>query len=117
MIIGALFTGSAFVIFNLLPGQHSVALISICIITIGEMLTMPFMNSFWISRTDQNNRGQYAGLYTVAWSTAQVVGPYAGSQVAQHYDFILLWWIVGGISVITALGFKYLQKKGTAKNT
>ena len=117
MIIGALLTGLAFVIFNLLPGEHSVALTSVFIITTGEMLTMPFMNSFWISRTDHNNRGQYAGLYTVAWSIAQVVGPYAGSQVVQHFDFALLWWAVGGIGITTALGFKWLQYKTTSGNS
>jgi len=111
MIIGAILTGIAFVVFNLLPGEHSIALISITIMTTGEMLTMPFMNSFWISRTNNNNRGQYAGLYTVAWSIAQVVGPYTGSQVAQRFDFVTLWWGVGGISVVTALGFRWLQYK------
>ncbi len=115
MIIGCLFTGAAFAVFNLLPGQHSVALISVVIITIGEMLTMPFMNSFWIRRTDEHNRGQYAGLYTVAWSIAQVAGPYAGSQIAQHFGFTLLWWLVAFISILTALGFRWLQIKGSTR--
>ena len=70
---------------------------------------MPFMNSFWISRTDHNNRGQYAGLYTAAWSIAQVLGPLIGSQIAQRYDFVALWWVIGAMSVIAASGFRWLQ--------
>src|SRR4051812_49573560 len=41
-----------------------------------------------------SNRGQYAGLYTISWATAQVLGPVLGSQVVQHYDFTSLWWLV-----------------------
>ena len=52
------------------------------ILTFGEILAMPFMNAYWIGRTVQNNRGQYAALYSVAWASAQTVGPYAGSFVA-----------------------------------
>ncbi len=85
------------------------ALASVIIITLGEMLSMPFMNSYWISRTDANNRGQYAGLYTVAWSAAQILGPYTGSQVVQYLGFSTLWWCIGGVSVVTFAGFKWLQ--------
>ena len=73
------------------------------------MLSMPFMNSFWINRTDHNNRGQYAGLYTAAWSIAQVLGPFAGGQIAQRLGFVTLWWTIGLTSALCAAGFKWLQ--------
>jgi predicted MFS family arabinose efflux permease len=107
--LGMLFVGGAFVLFNLLPGERSLAILATVVVTIGEMLSMPFMNYYWVSRTNDSNRGQYAGLYTVAWSTAQVVGPYLGSQIAEHYSFTVLWWIVGIIAVIAASGFKWLE--------
>jgi len=66
---------------------------------------MPFMNSFWISRSGASNRGQYAGLYTVAWATAQVLGPVIGSQVAQQFGFTTLWWVMGSFCFFTACGF------------
>lgn len=106
---GVLLIGCSFVVYNLLPGALSLALFSATILSAGEMLTMPFMNSFWISRTDNTNRGQYAGLYTVAWSVAQITGPFAGSQVVQHYNFTLLWWLIGGLSVVLAIGLKWLK--------
>jgi predicted MFS family arabinose efflux permease len=113
IMAGVLLTGLSFVVFDLLPGQGSLAIISTVIVTAGEMLSMPFMNTFWISRTNQHNRGQYAGLYTASWSVAQVIGPYAGGQLAQHLGFYTLWWCVGGVSIITALGYKWLQAKTT----
>jgi predicted MFS family arabinose efflux permease len=113
--IGTLLCGLSYIVFNLVPGEKSVAVLAVCIVSIGEMLTFPFMNSFWISRTEHGNRGQYAGLYTVAWSVAQVAGPGIGSQVAQHFDFNTLWWGIGFVSVITALGFRYIQSRTAVK--
>lgn len=111
IVVGVLLCGLSFVVFNLLPGAKSLAVVSTFIVTLGEMLSMPFMNTFWISRTNDGNRGQYAGLYTAAWSIAQVIGPYAGGQVAQHWGFSALRWCVGGASVLCASGFRWMQWK------
>jgi len=109
IVIGTLLVGLSFILYNILPGAESLALSATFVITAGEMMAMPFMNSFWISRTDHNNRGQYAGLYTVAWSIGQVLGPFIGAQIAQHYGFSLLWWFLGGICILASAGFKCLE--------
>lgn len=105
---GVLLTGSSFLVLNLLPGTYMVAMVSILVVTAGEIFSMPFMNSFWIGRTDAGNRGQYAGLYTVAWSAAQVLSPATGAQIAERMGFTTLWWFVGGICVLSALGYRWL---------
>ena len=110
---GTLLTGLAFVIFNIVPGNEYVAIASTIIVTLGEMLAMPFMNTYWVNRTNDDNRGQYAGLYTVAWSTAQVLGPFTGSQIVEAASFYTLWWVVGGIAVIAAFGFRSLHQNHT----
>lgn len=112
---GTLLVAMSFMVFNLLPGAFGLAIVSTVLVTAGEMLSMPFMNTFWISRTNQHNRGQYAGLYTAAWSTAQVIGPYTGGQVAQHFGYHTLWWAVGGTGIVCAAGFKWLHHKTTPK--
>ena len=88
----------------------SLAILSSIVITIGEMLSMPFMNSFWIRRTTNSNRGQYAGLYTMAWSMAQVVGPLTSGQVAEKYGYDVLWWATGGICLLLSIIYWLLQK-------
>jgi predicted MFS family arabinose efflux permease len=85
----------------------------ITLITVGEMLAMPFMNSFWISRTQQNNRGQYAALYTMAWSAAQTLGPMGGAFVADQYGFATLWWLLGAICIITSFFFYRMLRYNT----
>jgi predicted MFS family arabinose efflux permease len=77
----------------------------IFMITFGEIFSMPFMNTYWISRTQASNRGQYAALYTMAWSAAQSLGPLLGSQVAEHAGFTVLWWIVGGLCLLASYLF------------
>lgn len=68
------------------------------------------MNSFWVSRTNESNRGQYAAMYTIAWSSAQILGPYSGSQAIEKWGYRVLWWLVAGVCVITSLGFSRLGK-------
>jgi predicted MFS family arabinose efflux permease len=97
--------GLSFLLFNI-PGIGAImAFLIIIIVTFGEIFSMPFMNTYWISRTQHNNRGQYAALYTMAWSAAQCLGPLLGAQVVDHAGFTVLWWIVGGIALFAAFSF------------
>ena len=107
---GTLLIAIAFTMLNVFSSSIIIVVVSMILLTFGEILSMPFMNSFWISRTVSANRGQYAGLYTIAWSTAQVIGPTAGAQVVEHYSFRVLWWLIGSLCVVTALGFRLLQQ-------
>ncbi|MEO6961081.1 MAG: MFS transporter [Puia sp.] len=103
---GVLLTALSYVIFNLLPAHPATAVASVILVTFGEMFAMPFMNTFWISRSVPANRGQYAGLYTMAWSLAQVAGPTGGTWIAGHYGFNILWWVTGGLCLITSMLFR-----------
>src|SRR5436190_5236672 len=109
---GVALTGLSFLMLNI-PGMGGLlALAMIVSITFGEIFSMPFMNTYWIGRTQSSNRGQYAALYTMAWSAAQCLGPLLGSQVADHYNFTLLWWIVGGLALFASFSFWRLHKAG-----
>jgi predicted MFS family arabinose efflux permease len=110
--IGALLTGAGYAMVNVLSPEFSNALLVVGIVTVGEMLVLPFMNSYWISRTNENNRGSYAALYTIAWSVAQIIAPTFGSQVAEHAGFNILWWLVGGICSVVAVGIWWLETRG-----
>jgi predicted MFS family arabinose efflux permease len=110
IVIGVLLMGMAFLLLTLLPMSHAMALLLVIVITFGEMTSMPFMNSFWISRTKPHNRGQYAALYTMAWSAAQTLGPMGGAQAAEHWGFHCLWWIISGLSLVTAFSFWRLHR-------
>ena len=110
IFFGVLAIGLSYLLLVVLPPAVVVAFVCMAVSTAGEMLAMPFLNSFWISRTSASNRGRYAGLYTIAWSTAQVIGPTGGAEIAQRAGFTVLWWVAGGICLLAAMAFWYLRQ-------
>lgn len=107
---GVMLVGVAYFMLNIFHIDHIMALLMMAVITIGEMLAMPFMNTFWTARSAHHNRGQYAGLYTIAWSIAQTGGPFLAAQLAEHAGFKVLWWALGATCLATAIGFLWLKK-------
>lgn len=112
IIGGVLLNGLAFLLMNLFAG-FVVAAVLTCVFafTLGEMLSMPFMNAFWASRASDRNRGQYAGLYSMGYSVAHILAPTVGTQVAQRSGFAVLWFLVAGCCGVSALGFWWLNRR------
>jgi predicted MFS family arabinose efflux permease len=110
IIGGVALGGVAYMLLNILPPGAVAAIIVVILITFSEMFAMPFMNSFWISRTTPHNRGEYAALYSMSWSAAQIIAPFFGSTLIAYGGFILLWWILGGISIVSAVGYCFLYR-------
>jgi predicted MFS family arabinose efflux permease len=117
IISGIVIAAAGFVLLNILPPTVAGAVIIVVLITLGEMMSMPFMNAFWIGRSDANNRGDYAALYSMSWSTAQVVAPLVGGEVIAYGGFTLLWWLLGGLSLISSTGFFILYRSVYYKQT
>ena len=110
--VGVVLIGLAYFLHNT-PGINKsiLAVIIMFFFTFGEILSMPFMNSYFISRTMPHNRGQYAALLTVAWASAQAIGPFIGGLVAENYGYNILWMAVGSICMLIAVLFRLLHKK------
>ena len=106
---GVFLCGISFAILNFLPSGVATAFMSILLITFGEMLSMPFMNSFWIVRTTEHNRGEYAALYTIAWSVAQILAPVLGSVIVYLYGYDPLWWLITALCIITSVNYFFLN--------
>lgn len=118
IIYGTLLTAVSYAALNLgIDNGLTVAIISTILVTFGEMLGMPFMNSYYINRSTAQNRGQYAAIYTMAWSAAQVIGSSTGTQAAYSLGFANWWWLVTGACIVTAFGYYLLQQREKAKIT
>jgi len=110
IFFGILMVGIAFLMLNI-PGMGPIlAFCMITMVTFGEIFSMPFMNSFWISRTQPANRGEYAALYSMAWSAAQTLGPLGGSQLVGHLGFKWLWFSTGALCITVSLLIRTLRK-------
>jgi predicted MFS family arabinose efflux permease len=71
-----------------------VAFAAMTFITLSEIFAFAVLVSFWMNRTDDSNRGQYAGVWTMTWAIAQSVGTLSGAAVAEHFGFNILWLMV-----------------------
>jgi MFS family permease len=86
-------------------------LLQMIIVTLGEMLLFPFMNNFLVNRSNENNRGQYAAVYTMSFSAAIVLAPTFAAQVATWYGFSVLWVIDFILCSFAAFGYFLLKKR------
>ncbi len=84
----------AYAILVIFKVNFLVAFISMTFITLSEIFAFSVLVSFWMTRADETNRGQYAGIWTMTWAIAQSSGSFLGSAVAQHFGFNMLWCIV-----------------------
>ncbi len=93
----------------------AIALVCIVLVTFSEIFAMPFMNTFWINRSNDSNRGSYAALYTISWSVAQIAGPYLGALIVVHASYNVLW-ISAAVATLFASLFIYTLKDKHPKN-
>lgn len=88
----------------------TVAVTGMLLVTFGEMFLFPFMNNFWVKRSAESNRGQYASVYMMAWAAASVLAPTLATQVAARAGFSTLWIVDFSFCAIAATGFYFLKK-------
>lgn len=95
----------------LLPANAvAIAIFFMVIGTFAEILAIPFMNTFMINRASEANRGSYAAVYTIAWSVAQIAGPYLGALVVDHFSYQALWITVAALCAICGAAVYFLKE-------
>ena len=109
--LGVLLTGLSYGLF-LTTYWPVIALIAVLSLTVGEMLTHPFLQSFAVERSSPHNRGQYLALHSMAFALAQVTSPAIAAQIVDRAGFPALWITLVGISLASASGFWWLGRKG-----
>ncbi|MCD8540223.1 MAG: MFS transporter [Leadbetterella sp.] len=72
---------------------------------------MPYMSTVFVQSSSDTNRGAYMGMYSLAFSVAHIISPYFGTYTIEHWGFETLWWVTGGITVLTAGGFYFLMRR------
>lgn len=85
------------------------ALIFTLAISLGEMFVMPFSSNFVFGRSEGNKQGQYMALYTMAYSIANIIAPFLGTQIIAHWGYTSLWSGVAVLAVVTCVGFWVLE--------
>ncbi|MDO8368339.1 MAG: MFS transporter [Saprospiraceae bacterium] len=95
----------------LLPGALIAALLFTIVISFGEMFVMPFSSNFVFGRSEGNKQGQYMAVYTMAYSVANIIAPFLGTQVIAAWGYPTLWYLITVLALLTCLGFWWMGKR------
>ncbi|NRA50338.1 MAG: MFS transporter, partial [Phaeodactylibacter sp.] len=113
--IGTFLIGLAYILFNGFGARFWVAVITMLFLTIGEILSLPFIATMAMDFTNKRNRGAYMGLFTATYSISHVIAPNLGLQVVDQFGFSTLWYLLFIIAILSALGFMLLRNKEQVK--
>ncbi|WP_294321794.1 MFS transporter [uncultured Chryseobacterium sp.] len=107
MLLGTLFCA---VSFGMLAAGTSlwILVVSITILSLGEIWALPFMATITSLRSGAHNKGAYMGLLGIAFSLSFIITPSLGTFVAERFGFTFLWSATGIILGITAVAFYYI---------
>jgi MFS family permease len=107
--LGAFLVCGGLAILSLGSGLLTAVLFMV-VLTVGEMLSMPITNAVVAERAGVDSVGRYMGVYTLAFSTAFVIGPIAGTAIYQNLGPQQLWCGIGFAGIFLALAFNALSK-------
>ena len=93
--------------FGLLPlGRGFLyAAMTIVIWTFGEMLVLPTLTTMISLRAPEGGQGKYQGLFSLAFSVGNVLGPAVGMAAYDRLGAPVLWFGVAGLAAAVASGF------------
>ncbi|UQD57213.1 MFS transporter [Flavobacterium sp. K5-23] len=87
-----------------------ILVISMIIISIGEIFAFPFSNTFAMGRAPKGHEGRYMALYTMSFSLAHIVSSKMGMEVIGYFGYQTNWFVMGSFGVAAAGCCIWLQK-------
>ncbi|MBK8146076.1 MAG: MFS transporter [Bacteroidetes bacterium] len=106
-------TGLMIIAFLILIPFHGIPILvlSVLLLTLSEMLAMPFMSTYSLIKAQGKNMGDYTALYSMSWSFSLIAAPILGTRVINHFGFDALWYVNGGVGLIALFGLYRLGKR------
>lgn len=99
ILLGSVFMASGF-LFLLFSKSIFILIISISLITFGQILLFSFSNSFAFSRAVNGQEGRYMALYTMCFSAAQILSPKIGFTIIENYNYFSNWLLMLSIGLL-----------------
>lgn len=106
LFYGTFLCAISFLLLALEPNL-GVLFLSISLLSLGEILVLPFMATITAQRAGARNQGAYMGVNGMAFSLAFIISPIFGTKIASHYGFNNLWIGTTIALVVCAFAFKY----------
>lgn len=98
--------------FGMLPASHATwfAVLSMIVITAGEMFMFPLASGFVAARSTGRNQGMYMSWYAMTYSVAGVIAPLVGTAVYE-LSHNLFWYASLGIGAFVLTGSTWLSRQ------
>lgn len=94
----------------LLDFWAGVLVISMILMTFGEMFIFPFSNSFALSRAPKGHEGRYMALFTMSFSLAHIGSSKTGMEIIDRFGYQTNWIFMGSIGAFAVICCIYLKK-------
>lgn len=114
IITGTALCGLSFLVL-LMGGHTSVLYLGMFLLSISEILAMPFIVTRVVQRAGPEARGSYLGLYTMSCSLAFIISPFITTYLIEHIGFNALWLFDGVLALLTVIGFFMLEPRLSVK--
>ena len=88
-----------------------ILIVSMVVITVGEMIGFPYTNAFAMKRAKSGNEGRYMALYTMSFSLAHIVSPKLGLDIVAQFGYqanFVMISIFGFLAIILSV---WLQRE------
>lgn len=97
--------------------QNWILYLSIFLMSISEILAMPFMMTVVLKRATLVSRGKYIGFYTMVWGSAFIFAPLIGMYCVEYFGYQFLWYAMSLICIFTLIAVGYFTKKMLLENS
>ena len=99
----------SFVLLNLTLWS-GILIVSMLLITLGEMFAFPFTNTFAMNRAPLGKEGRYLALYSMAFSAAHIFSAKVGMDIIDRFGFETNWYLMGALGLIAVLLMVWLSQ-------
>jgi predicted MFS family arabinose efflux permease len=89
---------------------------SMLLLSLSEILVLPFMTTIAAKRSNQKNRGAYMGLNGLSIAAAFIIMPYLATMFIELYSFVYLWYVNVFVLTLVICGFLYVKRKMPISN-
>lgn len=97
LFVGIFLCGLAYLIM-VFGSSVPLLIFSMTVLSVGEILALPFMSTVTALRAERGNKGAYMGLNGIAFSFSFIITPFLGTYVVSRFGFDTLW--MGSFAVL-----------------
>jgi len=85
-------------------------LVSMIILTVGELIMIPTSTALTANLAPPDMRGRYMGVYGLTWGVAMGIGPVLGGTLNDQVAPVAIWYAGLVLGAVAAIGFLILAR-------